>query len=126
MEYKRLGNWGSNLGKAVSLYSKDSERFGVHPGSCPVGCRRLSARHEADHSPPSNVEVKTVWNYSSLPSRLKSVPCNYVLEHSSEKHTGELGGGWRRCICGCATQIHSCKPTSFCSSNGAFEVACFS
>lgn len=49
-----------------------------------MGCPRLSARHEADHSLPSNVDIKTVWNYSSLPARFKSVPRNCSLEHSSE------------------------------------------
>ena len=24
-----------------------------------------------------------------------------------------VGRGWRRCVCGCSTQIHSCKPTLF-------------
>jgi len=104
---ERLGNWDWILGKAVSLFSKHSERFGVHPGSCPVGCRRLPARHEADHSPPSNVDVKTVWNYSSLPSRLKSVPRNYVLGHSKWK-THMRAGWWMA-----ALHLWLCHTNSF-------------
>jgi hypothetical protein len=46
---------------------------GTHPGSYPVGTRgsfpgvKLPGR-EADHSPPSNAEVKNAWSYTSTPS----------------------------------------------------------
>jgi len=44
----------------------------VHTASCSIGTTALSLeikqpKHEADHSPPSSVEVKNEWNYASAP-----------------------------------------------------------
>jgi hypothetical protein len=35
-------------------------------GLFPCGVKRPG--HEADHSPPSNVEVKNAWSYTSIPT----------------------------------------------------------
>jgi hypothetical protein len=42
---------------------------GTHPASSPTGARALSPRvkREADHSPPTSVEVKKIWIYTSTP-----------------------------------------------------------
>jgi hypothetical protein len=39
---------------------------------------------DADHSPPSSVEVKNAWSYNSIPpTRLHSVVLNHSMDTSS-------------------------------------------
>jgi hypothetical protein len=61
-----------------SLRHRVQTGSGVHPASYPMGTRGSfpgdKAEREADHSPPSNAEVKNMWSYiSTLPSRLHVV-----------------------------------------------------
>jgi hypothetical protein len=39
----------------------------VHPASYPMRTEAKRPGREADHSPPSNAEVKNPWNYTSIP-----------------------------------------------------------
>jgi hypothetical protein len=53
---------------------------GACPACYPMGNRALSPKvkwfgHEADHSPPSNAEVKNVWNYTSTPQYIFTAWC---------------------------------------------------
>jgi hypothetical protein len=46
--------------------------YGARPTSCPMGARGSSPGvkrlgREADHSPPSSIEVKNNWIYTSTP-----------------------------------------------------------
>jgi len=53
-----------------SLYHRVQTSFGAHPASYPMGTRALGVkwlRHEADHSPPSSVEVKECFHSPSTP-----------------------------------------------------------
>jgi len=43
-------------------------------GAVSPGVKR--PRREADHSPPSNAEVKNSWNYTSTPIRLHGMLLN--------------------------------------------------
>jgi hypothetical protein len=56
-------------------------RVHIGSGACPVSCpivTRGSSRgvkrpdREADHSPPTSVEIKNAWNYSSAPPNTPS------------------------------------------------------
>jgi hypothetical protein len=56
----------------VSLLHTIQTCFGAHPSSYPVGTGVLFlgikwSGDEADHSPPSSVEVKNVWIQTSTP-----------------------------------------------------------
>jgi hypothetical protein len=51
-----------------------------HPASYPMGAMDSSLevkrpRREADHSPPSNAEVKTAWSYTSTPQSVYVAWC---------------------------------------------------
>jgi len=46
---------------------------GAHPASYLMGTGGSFPGSEADHSPPSNAEVKDVWSYTSTPIRLHGV-----------------------------------------------------
>jgi hypothetical protein len=55
-----------------SLYHHVQTGSGAHTASYPMGTRDSSLwvkwpGHEADHSPPSSVEVKNVWSYTTTP-----------------------------------------------------------
>jgi len=41
--------------------------FGAHPASYPMGTRGSFPRREANHSSPSNAEVKNAWVHTSTP-----------------------------------------------------------
>jgi hypothetical protein len=54
---------------------------GAHPASYPIapeflslGIKRLG--READHSPPSNSEIKNAWSYSSTPQNVFMAWCS--------------------------------------------------
>jgi hypothetical protein len=50
-----------------SLHHRVQSGSGTHPGSYPMGTRASFPGSEADHSPPSSVEVKNAWSYKSTP-----------------------------------------------------------
>jgi hypothetical protein len=50
-----------------SLYYRVQTDSGAHPASYPMGTRSSFPEGEADHSPPSNAEVKNEWSYTSTP-----------------------------------------------------------
>jgi len=55
-----------------SLHHHVQNSSGAHPPSYLIGTRGLSLGikglgHEADHSPPTSVEVKNAWSYTSIP-----------------------------------------------------------
>jgi hypothetical protein len=50
-----------------SLHHHSQIGSGAHPASYPVGTRGSFPGCEADHSPPSNAEVKNAWGYTSTP-----------------------------------------------------------
>jgi hypothetical protein len=56
------------------------DRLWVHPNSYPMGTGTLSPGvkrqgSEADHSPPTSVEVKRTWVYTSTPSYVFMAQC---------------------------------------------------
>jgi hypothetical protein len=57
-------------GQEFSLLHVDQTSSGAHPASYPMGPGALSTGvkrqgREADHSPPTNAEVKKTWVYTS-------------------------------------------------------------
>jgi hypothetical protein len=55
-----------------SLHHRIQNGSGAHPASYPMGTRNFSLGvkqpgREANHSPPSSVEVKNSWSYTSTP-----------------------------------------------------------
>jgi hypothetical protein len=55
-----------------SLHHLVQHGSGAHPASYPMGTEGCfsggkAAGREADHSPPSNAEVKNAWSYTSTP-----------------------------------------------------------
>jgi hypothetical protein len=73
----RLHNRGSKLrfpaeAGNFSLHHRVQNDSGAHPASHPLGTRGSfpggkAGGREADHSPPSNADVKNEWSYTSTP-----------------------------------------------------------
>jgi hypothetical protein len=80
-----LDDWGSRVrfltgAGNYSLHRRVQNGSGAHPASYPRGTRGFflggkAEGREADHSPPSSVEIKNAWSYTSSPQRVFMAWC---------------------------------------------------
>jgi hypothetical protein len=65
-----------------SLHHRVQTGSGAHPASYPLVTRGSFPGGEADHSPPSSVEVKNAWSYTSTPHHTSMTWCSVKAQWS--------------------------------------------